>query len=105
MITSTSTAAAGAKAAAWGNMYMYIRRHVYMYVCMCVYIYIYIHTYTYSYVKAWAPEIYTSEIIVDFQCQWHFPMDIQWHFRTSFHCSAVCSKGLSLVQWMFTGIV
>ena len=48
------------------------------------------------------PEINTSEIIVD--CQWHFPMDVQWHFPMESHFSAVCPKGLSFVQWMFTGI-
>ena len=45
--------------------------------------------------KYCTPEIDTSEIIVDFQ----------WHFPTYCHSSVVLSKGLSLVQWIFTGIV
>ena len=53
--------------------------------------------------KDCTPEIDTSEIIMDFP--WHFPMDVQWHFPIYFHLSVVFSKGLPLVQWMFTGIV
>ena len=53
--------------------------------------------------KDCTPEIDTSEIIVDFQ--WHFPMICQWHFPTEFRCSVVFSKGLSLSQWILTGIV
>ena len=48
------------------------------------------------------PEIDASEIVMD--VQWCF----QWVFRffpTSFHLSVVCSKGMSLSQWMFTGVV
>ena len=47
------------------------------------------------------PEIDTSEMIADFRwhflmdIQWHCPIDCQWHVPTEFHCSAVCSKGLS----------
>ena len=48
-------------------------------------------------------ELTASDIVVDFQ--WHFPMDFQWHLGTEFHLSVICSKGLSLFQWMFTGIV
>ena len=32
-------------------------------------------------------------------------MDVQWHFPTNCHLSVACSKGLSLVQWMFTATV
>ena len=32
-------------------------------------------------------------------------MDVQWHFLTEFHLTVVVSKGLSLAQWTFTGIV
>ena len=53
--------------------------------------------------KDCTPEIDTSEIIVDFQ--WHFPMDFEWHFQTEFHIPVVFSKGLSHVQWSFTGNV
>ena len=49
------------------------------------------------------PEINNSEIIVD--VQWHFPINCQRCFPMDFHFSVVCSKGLSLPQWMFTGIV
>ena len=49
------------------------------------------------------PEINTSEIIVDFQ--WHFPVACRWQCPTEFHFSVVLSKGLSLVQWVFTGSV
>ena len=28
-------------------------------------------------------------------------MDFQWHVPTEFHFSAVSSKGLSLVQWIY----
>ena len=52
--------------------------------------------------KDCTPEISTSEIIVDLK--WHFPMDVQWHFPTNCHSSVVCSKGMSLFQWIFTGI-
>ena len=45
--------------------------------------------------KDCTPEIDTLEIIVD--CQWHFP--------TGLHLSVVFSKGLSLGQWIFSGIV
>ena len=55
---------------------------------MYIYIYIYI----------------TSEVIVDFQ--WHFPMDFSGVFSSNgIHLSVVCSKGLSLVQWILTGNV
>ena len=36
---------------------------------------------------------------------WHFPMDCQCDFPTEVHLSVVCSKGLSLFQWISTGIV
>ena len=49
------------------------------------------------------PEMDTSDIIVDFQ--WQFPMDFQWHFQTDVHLTVVCSKGLSLSQWMAAGNV
>ena len=45
--------------------------------------------------KDCTPEIVTSEIIVDFQ----------WHFQMEFHLSVVCSKGLTLLQWIITGSV
>ena len=48
------------------------------------------------------PEINTSEIV---NFQRHFPMDVQWHFPTIFHFSVVFPKGLSLLQWVFIGIV
>ena len=41
------------------------------------------------------PEINNSEIIVDFQ----------WDFQIEFHLSAAFSKGLALVQWIFTRFV
>ena len=47
-------------------------------------------------------EIDTSEVIVDFQ--WPFPMDCQWHFPTQFHLSVGVPKGLSLAQWISTGM-
>ena len=53
--------------------------------------------------KDCTPEIDTSEVIVDLQRR--SPMALQWHFQTDFHVTAVCSKGLSLPQWIFTGIV
>ena len=53
--------------------------------------------------KDCTPEINTSEIIVDFQ--WHFPMDFQWCFPTEFRLSMAFPEGLSLAQWIFTGIV
>ena len=53
--------------------------------------------------KDCTPEIDTSETIVDFQ--WHFPMDVQWYFPVELHLSVVCFKGLSLAQWIFTGVV
>ena len=95
--------------------------HIYIYI----YIYIYIHTYTRTHMllmiwsadifkgtpavrgrpearqgvqgqKICAPEIDTSEIIVDFQ--WHFPMDFERHFPTTFHfcdfwCAIFCPEG------------
>ena len=93
-------------------------------VCTCIYIYIYIIYHCFSSVafrsrehlasssgprgsgrrgnsagclgaKDRTPEIDTSESIVDFQ----------WDFPTEFHFSAVRSKGLSLFQWIVTGIV
>ena len=33
------------------------------------------------------------------------PTDCQWHFPTEVHFSVVCSKGVSLVQRIFAGIV
>ena len=33
---------------------------------------------------------------------WHFLVDFQLHSPMEFHLSAVCSKGLSLVQWICT---
>ena len=36
--------------------------------------------------------------------QRHFLMDFQRHFAREFHFSAVRSEGLSLFQWIFTGI-
>ena len=50
--------------------------------------------------KYCTPETDTSEIIVD--VQWHFPMDAQLYFPTTYHTSVVFSKGLSLSQWMFS---
>ena len=47
-----------------------------------------------------APETNTSEIIADFQRR--VPMDVQWQFPTEFRVQVVCSKGLSLVQWIST---
>ena len=32
-------------------------------------------------------------------------MDYQWHVQMKLYVSVTCSKGLSPVQWMFTGIV
>ena len=37
--------------------------------------------------------------------QWRSPMDCQLCFPTEFHLTVVFAKGLSLVQWMVTGIV
>ena len=68
-----------------------------------IYIYIYVSCPHFLGAKYCTPEINTPETIVD--VQWHFPMDVQWHFPTNCHISAVCSKGLSLVQWIVTGIV
>ena len=53
--------------------------------------------------KYCTPEIDILEVIVDLQ--WHFPMDFQWHFPTEVHFSAVFSEGLSLPQWISTGII
>ena len=49
------------------------------------------------------PEIDTSKCIVDLQR--HLPMDFQWQFPTELHFPVVCSKGLSLSQWIFAGFV
>ena len=76
-------------------------------VCTYIYIYIYIYYTWLPWLSLGAedrtPEINTSEIIVDFQL--HVPMDVQWQFPTQRHLSAVCSKGMSLSQWIVAGIV
>ena len=35
--------------------------------------------------------------------QWHVPMACQWYFPTESNFAVVCSKGLSLFQWICTG--
>ena len=45
--------------------------------------------------KYCTPEINSSEVIVEFQR----------HFQTNRHCSMAFPKGLSLSQWIVTGIV
>ena len=57
-------------------------------------IYIYIYIYIYAVATYRTPELDTSEIFAEFQ--WHLPMD----FQRQFHCPVLCSKGLSLVQWI-----
>ena len=99
------------------NIYISLSLYLYIYLSLSLSIYIYIYdmyVYTYIYIyiyigvlrnrsqwttgllgaKYCTPEINTSEIIVDFQSR--FPMD--------FHLSLVCSKGLSLFQWISSGL-
>ena len=76
---------------------------MYVYVCI-TYIYIYIHStrplraprlpeganYAQSQYGDWpycAPEIDTSEIVVDFT--WHLPTVFQRRFPTDFHCTSL----------------
>ena len=115
----------------YAYIYIYICIYIYTYVHIQIHIHIHMHIHIHNIiynilwratdsmpsiapsdlpanknsVRNWgkdcAPEINTSEIIVDcVACSNGCSM-----VPTEFHLSVVCSKGLSLSQWIFTGIV
>ena len=84
-------------------IYIYIYTHTYVCIHICIHTHVYVCIYIYIYIYKCTPSINTSETIVDFQ--WHFPVEFQWHFPTNCHLSVACSKGLSLPQCIFTGII